>query len=481
MLSKVIIKKKNVFPIVLLTTIIPNFIIDANCSSNMINNYKETINKSEKINSKNLSNEEKIDNKNTLNECKQLSLCDNNALIKIGTKFHTDDSNKTISDSNTLSIDYVLRLLWNSYKNITSIPNDSNQIHIISIHDNVIQQYIDNIKETNNKLFLINNEFNSIKNTETQRRNYILDSIKRVQNNTKKTVLHNFLKKEIAKFPNYIENVINIAKQHENIYSIKAIIDTYFKMQDVLLNNINREVLTISTDYKDVSNKLNIFQQEISENINSFYDSCLIGQNLNKESIDDKLETINNKIIKLETNPANISNIIKIVNKLEIDNNSQDVLNKLKLLQSKVEELITNEKLQNIKKDLTLLNKKIFKLILNANLHTIRNNLNETNALENMKTIIPTTSNILCWCSENYEDWAEILSQYEDEIIDIFKNKINSGQISKQEFANTFFLLHKVTNINAKMENYYHTAELLCNLSPIKQPHPIILPRSLAV
>ena len=116
---------------------------------------------------------------------------------------------------------------------------------------------------------------------------------------------------------------------------------------------------------------------------------------------------------------------------------------------------------------------------MNINLRNIKNNLSLKE--DNGKSVIPTTNNILCWCSENYEEWDEELSGYEQLIADIFKYKLSKKQITKHEFYDTFILLHKVVHINMKIENYYRTAKLLCNLSLFKQPHPIILPRSLAV
>ena len=472
MLFNVIKKQKNVLPVFLLDIIVQFSIIDANCSDNLcISNLND------EIVSKNILQKKEQNNED-------VSTCNNNHHHIVKTEFQnkTNDLSKMILENNNLlSIDHILELLWNSYKHIFSIHNNDSDVRIVSIHDNVIQQHINNLNEYHNILSSKRKEFKNTKNTEIMNRTNTINYIKTVPPNMRKIKLHNFLKEEIIKFSSNIKHVTNISKQHEFVNANKIIVDTYFKVQEALLYNQNEIILNIDTDYQTINKILNIFQQKVLENINSFYDCCLRGNVSYKETTCYKLDMIHNKIEELETSPKDIINILGIVNKLEVNTNSQEVIDKLKTLRSKIKELEVNDKLKDIKNDLIRLNKKIHDLILNANLRGIRSRLTETNVLKNITTIIPTTSNILGWCSENYEDWDETLSKYEKMIMNIFKYKLNNNKINKQELANTFMLLYKVANINNIIENYYYTAKLLCNLSPITKPHPIILPRSLAV
>ena len=461
----IINKQNNVLQIALLCVVVPFSIIDANCTSDMY-----MIDHDNEMRSKFILNKEEQNNGNVSRH---------NSYDNI--RQYQNNNNELILGNTVLSTNYILRLLWNNYKNIASITNESNDIRIVSIYDSNIQQHIDNTTELNNKLLSTRRKFKYNNDIAITRRNSAINALNKIPRNLKRTATQGFFKKEMKKFTDNIEHIIAINKQYEYINNNKITIDTYFKMQSLILNNTDEVFLISYKDLKMISDELNIFQQEISENINSFYDSCLIGNTLYKETLNDKLDTLNNKISNLKTNQGDIVNILKIVNKLKIDTNSEGIINKLKTLQSKIEELETDETLKDIKDNLILLNKKIFNLILTANLQNITNNLNKANTLESVKIITPTTNNILCWCSENCEDWYETLSKYEKIVINIFQYKLSNNQMTKQEFANTFSLLHKIADINAKIENYYYTAKLLCNLSPVKQPHPIILPRSLAV
>lgn len=486
MFYKVIIKNKIVLPNILLITTMLNIITNASC----INNIQ--IDKNEIINSNNLLYENKPNSIDMSNE-DNTSLC--NRYNNICDQYSIDDtilSNKT-DINNTLSIDYFLELLWNNYKHIFNIPHNDSQVRIISVHDNIIQQHIDEINEQYLELISKRKEFKNKKNIGNEKKKNIINSIKYKQpNSNKKLALQKFMKEEITKFSNNIKFILNIMKQHESINDRRSIIDTYFKMQSLILNTGSNTTLKINTDYNDINNKIDILNKEVLENINSFYDSCLIGHDLYNETAEDKLNIINNKISELISNQKESNNILKIINKkiseLETSSNIKEITNKLQILINKISELAQNENLKHIKNDLIILNKRLSNkfgshsntnLVININLKNIRNNLS---LKENKgKSIIPTTNNILCWCSENYEEWDEELSGYEQLIANIFKDKLSKKQITRCEFYDTFNLLYKIVNINMKIENYYRTAKLLCNLSMFKQPHPIILPSNLAV
>ena len=383
---------------------------------------------------------------------------------------------------NTLAINYMINELWNNY-DVFKIPNDCSEVRIISVDNNILQNYINNVNKSHNKLLFKRLAFKKSKYKHNELRETTIQDIKKMSNsNSKKSTLSKFMKEEISKFANDIEYIAELKNRHEVINERRAIIDTYLKLQSILSSN-NKFTTVLSNTEKDINNSLNPFDKKISENINSFYESCLIGNDLHVETIDDKLNIINKKTLEIKNNNINSKNMLsnlKLINRkiseLEINNNLKSVKNDLRTLNNKISEIAIHNTPKTIGNNLKKLNSTIFKI--EKNIQLISNKIHE---IKLKKYIIPTNDNMLCWCAENYEDWEEKAEQYESDITNIFKYKLSNGNLNKEEFSNIFYLLNKVAIINFKIENYYRTAKLLCNLSPIKQMYPIILPKSLAV
>ena len=473
--------KTSVFRSILMLTIASNIFISANCSENNQHNNIYNINNPEYYCQDKLNNTDiqDINLQRLKDNCYEKS----NISIKIQPpnnikKPIIDVGNNMLDPNNTLSIDNILKKLWVFY-NILTTPQDGSKAKVISITDSVMQKSIDDINNEHNKLLTKRNNFKRQKIEENNKREEAIHVIKKKTNNDiKKLCLQKFIQIETNKFANNTKYIYELKEQHEIINNKRAIIDTYCKIQSILSDGTSIDIKINNSFDKDLSNSLDVFYKKVSENINSFYDTCLIGHIVTNETIQDKLNLINNKIIELKNNPNNSSNILKIINKkvseLENSSNIKNITNDLKKLISTINKLTDNIKLKNIKSNLLNINKKIYKLISNVELHNIRNNLNIKEQLPvNEKLVMPTTNNILSWCSENYEDWEEALSYYEEAIVNAFKYKANKGTLKQEEFNNTFKLLNKVAVINLKIENYYRTAKLLCNLSHLKQPCPI--------
>ena len=379
---------------------------------------------------------------------------------------------KTI-ENKQYTLSYILDSLWNLYN-----EKYNPKTEILQKNDNILQQNTNILKAQENTLI---DKIISFTNMKYRNKDTLLSKMNTIklnqclQINEKKMKLAQLLEPEKSKFLYNIAKISEIKKQYENLYDCMSLNDTYCKIYQLLF--ANKIGCFNESSAKYTASRLDTFTKEIEENISSFYESCLIGNHIKNETINDKLDVINNTLSKLVKNPTANSMYLRIINcKLSELKNSKY----LKLVTDRIKELKT--RIGNISIDLTQLTKKIDKILENTNIQSISNTFQSIEIPSSNKYIIPTTDNVLNWCAENYEDWDEELFKYEDIITNNFKIQLNTKQITKHDLDNTFNALHKIAMTNAKIENYYRTAKLLHNVYPLRNSaHPIILPSSLAV
>jgi len=526
MFCKVTIKQNNIFRIIFLMNIIVLNSIKAKSfmkelDENAVSHFNDSTN-----NTTTVSYDDSFNSKDTVS-CKNNDTSNNNSLS------YNDDSNrKCISSKNIPSlnvnnisrrsnidyqicntakeiiynihrcnhtnnedtiekipISYIQDILWNSYANNNRQP-----------YNEKIQKLITYVNEKSNILLKRRKFLKSKKNVHIEKRNNKIEQINKISNtDCKELAQNNFEQQENLKLTKYLNKITELNEGHKEINSKKAIIDTYFKIQLILSNSINN-TFEISSIEEDIQYNLHLFSKGISENIKSFYESCLIGNHVYKLPEEIIIYDIQSTVSKLERKNVTqkdikekLTNVTKKISELEMNSNLKCVKNNLKALNSEIFTIKKDVNVKNVIDKLMPLNKEIKELKNNIyniltkhhshNSHEQKHNIKKTKQeeihmklIQGIKQIIPTTDNIMSWCEENYEDWDAKLSKYEETIVNLFKYKLNSSQMTKQYFNNTVVLLNHVSLINTKIENYYYTAKLLYNLWWYQEPKPIIIP-----
>ncbi len=491
-------KHHNILLYVILVTLLSKDTSNAVCIDNF--NENKITNQEDYVNSsKQLSFEDKLNNKDITN--KYLQKLEHN--IKIEIQAPNNILNNTIQSINPTEVpslnnkiqlsnkseypdytmDYILKLLWDNYNYLYNHDNFPKS-DILKDNNNIIKHNITILKEQENSLILQITKFNNKKKLNQQRLIAEMNKIKNdkyLSNEAKKIILVQLLEPEKCKFSNNIDKVLVIKNQYENLNYFINLNDTYFKMQELLSKHDPCTIFIMNNDEKIILNQLKLCNKIIYENINSFYDACLLWNY--PEETNDKLNIINNTISILLNEPKDIEYNLKTINakisEIEKSPILKTIKNDLQTIHDKLSNISLTIEVQHAKNSMHNTIEKTSNLLNNIN---IRNTRNSFHNFDNNKVIMPTTNNIMCWCEENYEDWEGELCDYEQKITDRFKFKLSKNQITKQDLNDAFHALYKIATTYARVENYHRTAAMLHNLYPLcKSNQPIILPSIFAV
>ena len=399
-----------------------------------------------------------------------------NLVYNIELKSIQHSLNNILNCKNNISLDNIVFLLMKNsstkydtalaLKDVHDILNSDDEEENDMLYNNI--ELLQNIKLKlidYEKIYKLNNK------TEDNIISYILKSIKdKKSNNISSTMFQNFITKLKKQLRKKINHILYLKKQYENIYGLESIIYTYSTLSFPSLLDKKNNIDNIN--YDNMQCEINKLTGKISDNLNGFYKDCLFGNNLpiskdlieinniirelnnskNEEDIINKLNTINNKVSDLEHNNAN-------------EWYMKYLTGDLKIIKNKISEVQNSMDFSNIKKAL----------------HPITLKLSE---MSNYKLLIPINENILHWCEEKYEDWAELLSEYE--YLVKYRNKTyeftlnkkqesdkdniyhNNKVLNQKTFYNMISAFYKIAIVNSQLENYHRTIKLLHNISNVK-------------
>lgn len=357
--------------------------------------------------------------------------------------------NNRLNGKDNISLDdIVFLLLNNSSAKYDTAPDDASNNNDEEEND-ILNNSVELLQNVKLKLVDYENTYTLNQKIEDNIISYVIKSIKDKKSNKINNILfQKFITKLKKQFRKNLNYALYLKTQHENIYDLESMMYTYFTLNSSLLSE-NK----ININYDNLQYELSTLNKTILQNINCVYRDCLFGNSL---PVSKDLSEINNTIraINTITDNESIINTLNTINKKVSDlehNNANEWYMKylssdLKMIKKKVSEIQNNMDFSNIKKAL----------------HPITLKLSE---MSNYKLIVPINDKILNWCEEKYEDWGEVLLQYEYLVKDKFKSELNNGKLNKETLYNIVNTFYNIAMVNSQLENYHNTVKLLHNIS----------------